>query len=169
MIREAIQLKPLAVHHSQEAGNDELGNINWGNIDRIAEITHTPFINLHLDARQCYYPQFSVCSTVEAETEQVVRTILSDVTRAINQYGAERVIIENSPYQGKQGDTMQVGIQPAIIRRVIEMTGCGFLLNISHAIISARALGMEPDAYMSKLPGNKIKELHFAGFQYNLS
>jgi uncharacterized protein (UPF0276 family) len=167
MIKEAKQLRPVAVHFSLEAGNGELGRVDWENIIRTADSTQTPFINLHLDARQGYYPQFSVNTTVEEETQQIISTILSDVTRAIHQCGAERVIIENSPYQGKDAGTMQVCIQPAIIRQVTEQTGCGFLLDISHAIISARALSMEPDDYMLELPVNKIKELHFAGVQYN--
>jgi hypothetical protein len=145
MIREAEQLRPVAVHFPLESGECEFGRVEWENIKRTSDTTNTPFIYPHLDARQYYYPQFPVNTIVEAETEQVVSTILSDVIFAMHQCGVENVIIENSPYQGKEAGTLQVCIQPDIIRQLTEQTVCGFLLDNSHPINSARALALEPD------------------------
>ena len=41
--------------------------------------------------------------------------------------------------------------------------GVDFLLDISHAFITARTWEMSPEDYFSRLPLYQIKEMHFAG------
>jgi uncharacterized protein (UPF0276 family) len=163
LVNEASQIKPVAVHFTLDAGNDCLGQVNWDKVRQLADITGTPFINLHLDAKQSYYPDFSVDSTNASEVEKVFAIILSDVMGVAEHFGPERVIIENSPYRADEGNTMRLSVLPELITRVVNETGCGLLLDISHAIISARSLGMRPDDYIFQLPMGRLKELHFAG------
>ena len=73
------QLKPVAVHFTLEAGNGNLGQVDWDKVKHLSQITGTRYINLHLDARQSYYPNFSVDTTNASEVEKVVKIILSDV------------------------------------------------------------------------------------------
>ena len=167
IVNEARQLKPVAVHFTLEAGNDSLGEVDWEKIDRMAEETGTPYINLHLDSRQSYYPGFAIDTKKESEVQLVKKLIISDVLRAVKHFGAERVILENSPYQARQGNTMRLCVEPNIINQVIEETGCGFLLDISHAIITSRYFHLPPDEYISQLPVINLKELHFAGIHRN--
>ena len=47
--------------------------------------------------------------------------------------------------------------------RVVEETGCGLLLDIAHACMTAHYLGMDTQEYFAKLPVHQIKEMHFAG------
>ena len=77
------------------------------------------------------------------------------------------MIIENSPYRAEEGNTLRLCVLPEMITRVVNETGCGLLLDISHAIISAKSLGIDPDEYISQLPLGKLKEMHFAGIQQN--
>ncbi len=163
IINEASQLKPVAVHFTLDAGNDSLGQVDWEIVQQQARSTGTPFINLHLDARHNYYPNFAVDTTEPTEVNTVFKIILSDVMRAIEHFGSERVIIENSPYQGLEGNTMHLCVEPGLITRVVKETGCGLLLDISHAIITAKFLGIDPKDYISQLPVEQVKEMHFAG------
>ncbi|MFZ2097811.1 MAG: hypothetical protein WAV05_14360 [Anaerolineales bacterium] len=82
----------------------------------------------------------------------VLDTIVSDVMIAVKHFGSERVVVENSPYQGEDGNTMRLCIQPGLVRHVIEKTGCGLWLDSSHAIIAARSLDLNPAEYISQLP-----------------
>lgn len=169
IVSEAALLKPVAVHFTLEAGNNSLCQVDWEKVTRLAQATRTPYINLHLDARQNYYPDLSVDTAKESEVEKVFDVIISDVLEVVKRFGPERVIIENSPYHEDEGNTMRLCVEPALITRVVKETGCGFLLDISHAIISSRLLGMDPDEYISRLPIRQLKEMHFAGIHKDQS
>jgi uncharacterized protein (UPF0276 family) len=163
LINEASLHKPVAVHFSLEAGNGDLGHVDWSVVEHLSLITGTPYINLHLDARQSYYPNLSVDTSDASDVEKVVKIIQSDVMSVVERFGPERVIIENSPYREEEGNTMRLCILPALISRVLKESGCGMLLDISHAIITAKTLRIGPDEYISQLPLKEMKEMHFAG------
>ena len=169
MIAEASNLRPVAIHFNLEAGNDNLAEVDWDRVSQQMHATNTPFINLHLDARQTYYPAYKVDTREASEVEVVREVIFSDVGKAMTHFDANQVIIENSPYQGIEENTMELCIQPGLINHLVQETGCGLLLDISHAIITAKYLGIKPDEYLSSLPIHRIKELHFAGMHFNQS
>ena len=166
IIREAQNIRPVAVHFTLEAGNNCLGQGDWNRLDQLAQITGTPYINLHLDSKQSYFPWLSVDTTLKSDIDQVLKVILSDVKLFVDRFGPDRIIIENSPYHADRGNTLRLCVEPDIITRVVEETGCGLLLDISHAVITAKQLGINPYEYLSRLPVNKIKELHFAGIHH---
>lgn len=166
MVDEAKELRPVAVHFTLEAGNNGLGQVDWKQLDHLVRITHTPYINLHLDARQKYFPWILTDTASKSDIEQVFKVILSDVMSVVEIFGTERVIVENSPYRGELGNTLRLCVEPEIITRIVDESGCGFLLDISHAIISAAHIGMDSHEYFYKLPVNKLKEMHFAGIHH---
>lgn len=166
MINEADKIRPVAVHFNLDAGNNQLNLVDWEHIRRLLHSTSTPFINLHLDSRQSYYPDLSVDTALPAEVNYLYQIMLSDVMAVVQHFGAERVIVENSPYRGESGKTMRACVEPEIINRIVEETGVGLLLDISHAIISARYLEMEPCKYIESLPVRSVKEMHFAGIHH---
>jgi uncharacterized protein len=167
MIDEAREIRPAAVHFTLEAGNNNLGQVDWDRITRICESTGTPYINLHLDARGCYYPGLPVETTDQANARQVVKIIQADIEQVVEKFGPKHIILENSPYRAEEGNTMRCCVEPDLVRQMVEETGCGLLLDISHALITSRTLAMEPREYLKRLPVNRIKELHFAGIHRN--
>jgi hypothetical protein len=46
------------VHSTLEAGNDGPGEVDWTKVEHLVETTSTPFIHLHLDSKQKYFPDF---------------------------------------------------------------------------------------------------------------
>ena len=163
MINEATHIRPVAVHFTLDAGNNQLSQVDWGHIRGLLHSTGTPFINLHLDPRQSSYPDLSVDSNNPYVVERLYQIMYTDVKAVVQRFGAERVIVENSPYRGETGKTMRACVEPEIITRIVQETGVGFLLDLSHAIISARYLDIEPSKYIESLPVHRIKEMHFAG------
>jgi uncharacterized protein (UPF0276 family) len=93
----------------------------------------------------------------------VLERMLADVSLLVERFGAERVIVENVPYRALQGETLQPAVMPQAIQEIIRMTGCGLLLDISHARIAAHHLGMDARDYMDQLPMERLCELHFTG------
>src|SRR4030066_25570 len=163
MVSEAQDLRPVAVHFTLEAGNNGLGEVDWTKVQHLVQITNTPYINIHLDARQKHYSWLAVDATSKSEMEQVYKVLLSDVKILVKHFGPEKCIVENSPYRGEQGNTLRMCVEPDMITQIVEETGCGLLLDISHAIVSATYMSMDPVEYFSRLPVHKMKEMHFAG------
>jgi uncharacterized protein (UPF0276 family) len=166
MVSEAKILRPVAVHFSLESGNNDLRQVDWSDIEHLARITDTPYFNLHLDSMQRNFNWLSVDSTSKSDIEQVFEVLLSDVMIMVERFGSERIIVENSPYRGEVDNTLRLCVEPDLITRVVEETGCGLLLDISHAIITAAHIGMNPYEYLSRLPIHKVKEMHFAGIHH---
>jgi hypothetical protein len=50
-----------------------------------------------------------------------------------------------------------------VIQKIVAETGCGLLLDISHARISARHRGLDETAYLTGLPVERTRELHITG------
>ena len=71
--------------------------------------------------------------------------------------------MENAPYHGPEGRLLRACVEPELIRRLVEETGVGLLLDISHARIAAHSIGMPERAYMEALPVDQTHELHFTG------
>jgi uncharacterized protein len=163
MIQEAQESCPVAVHFELRAGNGTLAGTNWQRIDRIREQTTTPYINLHLDPRIKHYAGFAIDTTDPADTERILNRLIEDVNSAAEFFGADRIIAENVPYRGWDDKSLRPAVVPAHIRRVLQETGCGLLLDIAHARISAAHLGMDERDYIRQLPVQKLRELHFNG------
>ena len=163
LVAEARTLRPPAVHFSLQAGSGKLAQTDWRLVDRLLAETATPFVNLHLDAHQNDFPGIPR-DTIEPQHRALVfERFYQDIMTVVKRYGPERVIAENVPFHSAKGEYLRPGAEAAIIHRLIEETGCGLLLDISHARISAHYLGLSDKEYISQLPTHRIRELHFAG------
>jgi uncharacterized protein (UPF0276 family) len=163
LVEEAGAISLPAVHFSLQAGNGKLDQTDWKLIERLLAKTATPYINLHLEAHAQNYPDVPVNTNDPYQTTLVFERLLQDIKIVVNRYGPERVIAENIPYHGLSCEHLRPCVQPAIICRLLEETGCGLLLDISHARISAHSLGLSDREYLNQLPTDRIRELHFAG------
>ncbi|MFZ0533342.1 MAG: DUF692 family multinuclear iron-containing protein [Anaerolineales bacterium] len=166
MVDAAKNLRPVAVHFTLEAGNEGLGHINWEAVEHIAQITSTPYINLHLDSKREHFPGIPANTTNSSDVKRVFAVLQSDVMSVVERFGPNRVIVENSPFRGEAGNTLRPCIEPDLITRIVEETGCGFLLDISHAFITAHYMGIDYKEYFSRLPVFQVREMHFAGIHH---
>jgi hypothetical protein len=165
MVADAGRVCRVAVHFSLKAGRGNLPTYDWDLVERLRRLTGTRYVNLHLTPRGKDFPGLAVDGAGPAEIAGVEAALLADIQIAVARFGAENVIAENVPYRRKAGKTLQAAILPDVIRRVVEQTGIGLLLDISHARIAADAIGMDPYDYMNALPVGQLRELHFTGLQ----
>ena len=166
MIDEAQELRPVAVHFTLKAGRGKTKKADWEQIGRWLEQTGTRYVNIHLEPRPADYSSergsMPVDTTDPAHRRQVLERTLDDMWPLVQRFGAKRVIAENAPYR-PAGTLLRPAAETEFVTQVVEQTGCGLLLDISHAMISAHHLGISAQEYMSQLPVKSLRELHFAG------
>jgi uncharacterized protein (UPF0276 family) len=166
MIDEAQELRQAAVHFTLKAGRGKTKKANWEQIARLLDQTGTPYVNVHLEPRPEDYVSMGnimpVATIEPVHRQQVLERTLEDLWLVVKRFGAERVIIENGPYR-PTGNLLRPAAETEFICQAAQETGCGLLLDISHAIISAYHLGLSPQEYMRQLPIQRLRELHFAG------
>ena len=71
------------------------------------------------------------------------------------------VILENTPPFPFPGYDFEA--QAARIREVLDLTGCGFLLDIGHARVAAATWGMDVRDYLADLPLERVVQVHVSG------
>lgn len=72
-----------------------------------------------------------------------------------------RILLENpSSYLAYAASTID---EAAFIARIVERTGCGLLLDVNNAYVSAHNLGRDVQAYLDALPLYAVGEVHLAG------
>ena len=87
-----------------------------------------------------------------------------ETARQIKSFNDSRILIENKPYQPLRmsEDNKCVGSKYEEIKYIMEESGCGFCLDIGHAICSANSQGIEPYSYIEKLVALNPKRIHLS-------
>lgn len=161
---------PCYVHFPLLAGTGSGGPMNtetntppdWGQFDGLLSTTQTPWVSAHLGPRPEDFPHL-VGATPDDQTEAITASLIEDLKAMVARYGADRVVGENIfEFFGLH---LRAAMLPEVISRAIEEAGCGFLLDISHARLAAKALGLDPRAYIEALPVQQIREVHITGIQ----
>lgn len=156
LVDEARRYRPVYVHFDLVAG-EGLKDVDWSAVDALLERTGTPYVNLHLAPRGL---------SEDASPTPVADRLVEDVSEVAGRYGAHRVIVENVPYR-PGGKVPRAAVDPDVIGRVVRETGCGLLLDIAHARIAARSLGVDERAYIEALPVAHLRELHVTGLGHD--
>lgn len=162
MVGEARQHIPVAVHFNLKAGNPKIHTTDWEAIQSFLDLTGTPYVNVHLEASTKDLPDLPQETNHPHHRAIILEKMLCGVQAVVERFGAERVIAENTPYR-PGSRVLRPSSDPQILREIIEATGCGLLLDIPHARISAHYLGMDERAYMMQLPTERLREMHFTG------
>jgi len=162
MVAEAGQYTPVAVHFSLKAGRPSPQASDWDAIQAFLDQTGTPYVNIHLEVETKDLPDLPQETDHSNHRTRVLEQMLNGVQAVVDHFGAKRVIAENTPYR-PGSRVLRPSADPHIIREVIETTGCGLLLDIPHARISAHYLGMNEQAYLTQLPTDRLREMHFTG------
>jgi uncharacterized protein (UPF0276 family) len=136
---------------------------DWGKVERLLSETDTRFVNVHLAPAPEHMPHIPAVGVTPEHVEAVAERMLDDLRPVVARFGADRVIAENDQLNG--GQTLRAAYLPEVITAVIEETGCGLLLDLSHARIAADVLGMSLNAYLEALPLSRLCDLHVTGVQ----
>lgn len=128
-----------------------------------AGITATPWLSAHLDQHSDDEitgllrhgrrpPSYSTSTAFER---------ICGAVRQIQPHLPVPLLLENVPHWPLPEP--DVGVTPAFIREVLDDTGCDFLLDTAHAVVSAHAFGIDPRAYIAQLPLERLVEVHVSG------
>lgn len=170
LIAAAGLLRPVHIHFPLKVGSGQKDAVDtetrapadWSRVESLLRQTETPWVNLHLGASAGDCPDIPVASEDPAHLEMLFERAVSDVLTVTARFGPERVLLENLPDDERR---LRLALRPEFIRRVVEATGCGFLFDLSHARLAARALGLDVYAYMRDLPLAHTREIHVTGIQ----
>ncbi len=168
LIDIASQHGEVYVHLPLRAGRGNLDQVDWDFLENLLAHTHTPFVNLYLAPHAPDFPELGLESTDPIWNGRLIERMIHDVNVVKSRFGAEHVILENAPWDVTPGYAVpRLGIEPCVIRAVIEETGCGLLLDLAHARMAALHLEMDAKVYIEQLPVDRLRELHICGVQYD--
>ncbi len=163
LIKKAARYRPVAVHFTLNAGNGKLAETDWELVQNWLDHTGTPYVNIHIAPTSKHYPEINLEHPDKDQETLLIDNLLKDIHAVVERFGAERVIAENTPYHADRGHVIRTGAEVAVISRLVNETGCGLLLDLSHARIAAHYLGVDEHDYLCGLPVDRIRELHFTG------
>jgi uncharacterized protein (UPF0276 family) len=112
---------------------------------------NTPYVSTHIN-RSFEDP---------ATEEEVTERIKNNIQFLKDEFGM-RVILENVPYHPKKAYNKFM-VMPEYIKKSVYENDCGFLFDIGHARAAAERLDIPFNEYVSRLPMDKLVEIHLAG------
>ena len=90
---------------------------------------------------------------------------IAESARQLKNLGEHRALIENKPYLPLPGPLNSKVCRGATIEEiayVIDKVGCGFCLDVGHAVCAANSQGIEPYSYIEKLAEFKPLVFHLS-------
>lgn len=170
LLADALRLLPVYIHFPLIIGSgagipiddERKAPVDLERTADLLEMSGTRYVNTHFIPAVRDYPQIPAGSREPRHIEQVLSGALRDLEPLIRRFGAEWVLIENVI---NNPGWLDMAVLPELLWRLVEETGCGFLLDTSHARLAARNLGLDERAYTGELPVSRIREIHFTGLQ----
>jgi len=157
LIADAQRQRPSYIHFPLRIGSGQRPEWDFEVIQRWLDSTSTLFVNCHIAPK---HDVFDEKISMRALTAQLVE----EVQTLVDQFGAERVIIENCPFMERhEHKYLRQSREPRLFHDIIAATGCGFLLDMSHAYLTSQYWGRDFADYVGELPVKHIKELHTTG------
>jgi uncharacterized protein (UPF0276 family) len=153
---------PFYFHGADIANRIGLFSNSGERINRYLKATGSPWVSLHLtffppEERRLFF-KLGVRMPIpypDRSTRQFIKKV-----KALSRRIAVPIILENL-------DPLPIScnyeVQPDRITNILEGTGCGLLLDIGHARLSAEYLGVAPEEYILNLPMSGIVQVHVSG------
>ena len=129
---------------------------------RALEQTRAPWLSVHLGysaAHVTFRNGFQAASPT-LKRSQTVSSIIANISALKAQLDVP-LLLENSDYN--PSGAYEHICEPEVIRTVLEATDTYFLLDLSHAQVSASRLGLAIDDYLAELPLERVRQLHVNG------
>jgi len=161
---------PLYIHFPLRVGmgtgvpiNTETGEApDWAQFEELRAKTGTPWFSAHMGAQPEDHPEL-VDRPWKDQVRVITEALIRDIEPLVERFGADHVVGENIfEYFGMH---LRAAVMPDVLCTVVETTGCGLLLDLSHARLAARDLGVDPREYVDALPVSHLREVHVTGIQ----
>jgi uncharacterized protein len=158
MVEEAGKYKPVTIHFDLKTGLGACLNANLERLEAYLHKTPTPHVNTHLIAPRNFNPNNA------QETRKLNQLWRDEINRLTQYFGNEHVVLEHFPYT-PDNPQLHLAADPSTFSNVIKDTHCQFLLDLAHARITANTLDMDVKGYISRLPVERLRELHITGIK----
>ncbi len=163
-VAEARRVHPTYVHFSMKAGTGCADDKTLKEVEGLLSTSDTPHVNLHLSPHPSCFESMALETRDPADGERLIQAMLDDIRFFSSRFGKEKIVLENHPWTlNPKHLVIRPAIEATTITRVVRESGCRLLLDITHARISARYLGVDVREYMSSLPVDHLGELHVSG------
>ncbi len=161
LVERVSHFHSVYVHGSLQAGRGRLRSADFALLRRWLETTDTTVINAHFAMGASDFP-----SPQAVSVEAVIERALLDLEALSEQIPVENIVIENipAPDPGWNDDLLLEVVDPDVISEVVRRAGCGFLLDIAHAVRACEGTGRaDVKAYLNSMPAHALRELHIVG------
>jgi len=163
-VAQARTVWPCYVHFSMLAGSGCAQDSEADLVADLLEKSDTPHVNMHLAPRQNRFADIPLETSDPSDKERLIEAMLADIGFFARRFGKENIVLENHPWSVRpKTQVPRPVVEPAVISRVVREAGCNFLLDIAHASIAAKYLGMDPHEYIFALPVDRVREIHVSG------
>jgi uncharacterized protein (UPF0276 family) len=156
MIKEAKLQGPITIHFDLDVGLGNSFNVDFNRVRRLADETFTPHVNTHLVTPKTLNPDNI------AEVNKLIDLWHQELQFMIDGLGSCKVALEHFPYT-KEFPNLIPAVDIKIFSNLVETMGVNFLLDLSHARITADTKGMDVKTYIEGFPLDRLVELHFTG------
>jgi len=146
--------RPLLLHNAHVnvplAEADLFRSFDMARFRDVIQRTRTPHLSFHLDA-----------VSPPGDPNDLVDTAVRNTRRLIAELDRP-ILVETPCLWAERSHTLSLAL-PHNLRLILEETGAGLLLDVSHVRCTAHCLGLGESAYMDSLPIARTHEIHLAG------
>jgi len=162
-IRREIPRLPFHFHHGNLIARLKWDPSTYSGLRAYLACTDSPWVSAHISMLPpghvflakyfgWYLPEESEDTAIHWFTEQVAW---------LQKQVPVPLILENMPSLSARRHAYEV--DPLLIRRVLEVTGTGFLLDLGHARVVASVLQRDVCEYLQQLPLERTVQIHVSG------
>lgn len=137
---------------SSIANEDLFDNMDIDFVKQNIEKSRTPYLSAHISY------DYEIGDNINNIQKYLINNIILNVEKIKTTFNKE-IILENIPYKYN----LSLMSDPEFIKEIIEKTKCGFLFDTSHARKAADTANISFEKYISKLPMDKMVEIHLGG------
>lgn len=134
------------------------GIASWWLGEHLALISAScTWIEEHPHGEPVYDIGFAISPPMNDDTVDSVAVALAAVAERTDR----PVLLENGPvYLATPGVTISQG---EVLRRIVDRTGAGVLLDLAHLLITCQTLGLDPVGEVEQMPLEHVREVHVSG------
>jgi len=152
------------VHFSLYAGRGEMKQVDWDQLNALLESTATPYVNVHLGPRASDFGDMPLDTREPRHRAELMDAMRRDIDAVLARFEPRQVILENVMWDPEPAWLIpRPVLEPEVISQVVRESGCGLILDLAHADISARHFDVDTKQYVSALPMDQLRELHVTG------
>jgi hypothetical protein len=93
-------------------------------------------------------------------TEETLARVVAHIHEVQDALGRTMLLENPSSYVAFEASTMD---EITFIKRIVEATGCGLILDVNNVVVSATNLGASAREYIDAFPMEAVGEIHLAG------